>query len=139
MEQLTSNEELQASMDLSSLAYHNFDLTISTKKAEVLYQPAPGKPCTEPIISVSNQKLSATDMFSYLGSTLSRAMHIDEEINIRIAKASAAFGRLRDSVSVSKKWHPTGEKNSRSTKLWLYQLFCMGVRPGQSTSVMPGS
>ena len=34
------------------------------------------------------------DKFTYLGSTLSRAVHIDDEVNARIAKASAAFDRL---------------------------------------------
>ena len=34
------------------------------------------------------------DTFAYLGSTLSRVVHIDDEVNTMIAKASAAFGRL---------------------------------------------
>ena len=38
------------------------------------------------------------DKFTYLGSTFSRVVHIDDEVNARIAKASAAFGRLRGSV-----------------------------------------
>ena len=38
------------------------------------------------------------DKFTYLGSTLSRVVHIDDEVNARIAKASAAFGRLHGSV-----------------------------------------
>ena len=36
--------------------------------------------------------------FTYLGSTLSRVAHIDDEVNARIAKASAAFGRLCRSI-----------------------------------------
>ena len=38
------------------------------------------------------------DKFTYLGSTLSRVVHIDDEVSGRIAKASAAFGRLHGSV-----------------------------------------
>ena len=38
------------------------------------------------------------DKFTYLGSTLSRVMHIDDEVNARIAKASAAFGRVCGSI-----------------------------------------
>ena len=34
---------------------------------------------------------------TYLGNTLSRVVHIDE-VNARIAKASAAFGRLCGSI-----------------------------------------
>lgn len=109
-----SNKDLQDSMDHLSSACNNFGLTISTKKTEVLYQPAPGKPYTEPTIFVNGQKLSAVDRFTYLGSTLSRAVHIDDEVNIRIVKASAAFGRLRDSV-----WERTGIK--QETKLKVYR------------------
>ena len=32
------------------------------------------------------------DKFTYLGSKLSRVVHIDDEVSARIAKASAAFG-----------------------------------------------
>ena len=64
----------------------------------MVYQPAPGKPYKEPTITVNGQRLQVVDMFTYLGSTLSRVVHIDDEVNARIAKASAAFGRLRDSV-----------------------------------------
>ena len=38
------------------------------------------------------------DKFTYLGSTLSRVVLIDFEVNARITKASAAFGRLRGSI-----------------------------------------
>ena len=38
------------------------------------------------------------DKFTYLGSTLSRVVHIDDEVNARITKAGAAFGRLRGSI-----------------------------------------
>lgn len=109
-------------------AYNNFGLTISTKKTEVLFQPAPGKPYTEHTIFVNDPKFTAADKFTYLGSSLFCAVHIDDEVNIRIVKASAAFGRLRDSV-----WERTG------TRLSYYQLFCMGAKPGQSTGAKPGT
>ena len=38
------------------------------------------------------------DKFLYLGITLSRVVHIDDEVYARTAKASAAFGRLRGSI-----------------------------------------
>ena len=31
----------------------NYDLTVSTKKTEVVHQPAPGKPHNEPAIAVN--------------------------------------------------------------------------------------
>ena len=75
-----------------------YDLTISIKKTEVVYQPAPGKPYKEPTITVKGQRLQVVDKFTYLGSTLSGVVHIDGEVNARIAKANAAFGRLRGSI-----------------------------------------
>ena len=47
---------------------------------------------------MKGQRLQVIDKFTYLGSTLSRVVHIDDEVNARIAKASAAFGRLRGSI-----------------------------------------
>ena len=53
-----------------------------------MYQPAPGKPYSEPTITVNGQRLQAVDKFKYLGSTLSTAVYIDAEVTARIAKAS---------------------------------------------------
>ena len=47
---------------------------------------------------MKGQRLQVVDKFTYIGSILSRVVHIDDEVNARIAKASAAFGRLRGSV-----------------------------------------
>ena len=78
----------------------SYDLTISIKKTEVVYQPAPGKPYKESTITVKDQRLQVViDRFAYLGSTLSRVVYIDDEVNARIAKASATFGQLHGSVS----------------------------------------
>ncbi|RUS88200.1 hypothetical protein EGW08_004032 [Elysia chlorotica] len=93
-----NESDMQHRMNLFSTACVNFGLTISTKKTKVMYQPAPGKPYTESIGSMNGVKLAAVDRFTYLGSTLSRNVHIDDEIDGRIAKASVVFGRLRFSV-----------------------------------------
>ena len=58
------------------------------------------KALQEPTITVKGQRLQVVDKFTYLGSTLSRVVHIDDEVNARTAKASAAFGRLRGSIWV---------------------------------------
>ena len=94
----STEAKMQRAMDQVSQSCDNYDLTISTKKTEVVHQPAPGKPYNEPTITVNGQKLKVVDKFTYLGSTLSRAVHIDDEITARIAKASVAFGRLRANV-----------------------------------------
>ena len=64
----------------------------------VVYQPAHGKAYKEPTITVKGQRLQVVDKFTYLGSTLSGVVHIDDEVNARFAKASAAFGGLRGSI-----------------------------------------
>ena len=80
-----SEPEMQLSMDKLSSACDNFGLTISTKKTKVMHQPAPNRPYQEPFICVKGQKLQPVDKFMYLGSTLSRAVLIDDAINSRIA------------------------------------------------------
>ena len=52
--------------------------------------------------------------FTYLGSTLSRNVRIDDEVVLRIAKASATFGNLRGKV-----WEREGL--STQTKLKVYK------------------
>ena len=89
-------------------------LTISIKKTEVVYQLAPGKPYKEPTITVKGQRLQVVDKFTYLGSTLSRVVHIDDDVNARIPKASAAFDRLRGSI-----WDRIGIR--LDTKLKVYR------------------
>ena len=63
----------------------------------------PGKPYKEPTITVKGQQLQVVDKFTYLGSTLSKVVHIDDEVN---AKAWAAFGWLRGSI-----WDRSGIKH----------------------------
>lgn len=79
-----------------------------------MQQPAPATAYTEPIITVNGQRLAVADKFVYLGSTLSRFVNIDAEVAYRIAKASAAFGRLKDKV-----WERRGLKFG--TKLSVYR------------------
>ena len=93
-----TEKEMQKGVDQVSDSCDSYDITISIKKTEIVYQPAPGKPYKEPTITVKDQGLQVVDKFTYLGSTLSRVVHIDDKVNARIAKASAAFGRLRGSV-----------------------------------------
>ena len=109
-----TEEKMQKGVDQVSDSCDSYDLTISIKKTEVVYQPAPGKPYKEPTITVKGQRLQVVDKFTYLGSTLSRVVHIDDEVNARIAKASAAFGRIRGSI-----WDRSGIR--LDTKLKVYR------------------
>ena len=78
----------------------------------IVYQQAPSKPYKEPTITAKGQKLQAVDKFTYLGSTLLRVVHTDDEVNSMIAKA--AFGRLRVTV-----WDRSGIR--LDTKLKVYK------------------
>ena len=109
-----TEEKMQKGVDQVSDSCDSYDLTISIKKTEVVYQPAPGKPNKEPTITAKGQRLQVVDKFTYLGSTLSRVVHINDEVNARIAKASAAFGRLRGSI-----WDRSGMR--LDTKLKVYR------------------
>ena len=77
-----SEPDMQNTVDKFSAACDNFGLTISTTKTEVMHQPAPGKPYEEPTITDKGTKLKVVDKFTYLGSTLSRAVYIDDEIKL---------------------------------------------------------
>ena len=103
-----------------SRACDNFGFTISTKKTEVMHQPAPRKMYHEPHIFVNDEPLNATDSFTYLGSTLSREANIDVEVNNSLSKANYAFGRLRKKV-----WDRRGI--SQYTKLKVYMAVVLTV------------
>ena len=47
---------------------------------------------------MNEQRLNVVDKFTYLGNTLSRAVHIDDEVTARKSIAIVAFGRLRGNV-----------------------------------------
>ena len=107
-------EDMQKSVDKFSSACSNFGLTISTKKTEVLHQPAPGNPYITPNITVNGQSLANVDKFPYLGSIIPQNANIDNEVVVRLAKANAAFGRLYDKV-----WNRKGIR--LQTKLKVYK------------------
>ena len=67
-------------------------------KTMILQSAQTGKLYNEPAITVNGQKLKVVDKFIYLGSTLSRAVHIDDEVTAKIAKVSVAFERIRANV-----------------------------------------
>ena len=77
------------------------DILVSSRTAHPTEPPRPAR-------------LQVVDKFTDLGSTLSRVVHIDDEVNARIAKASAAFGRHRGST-----WDRSGI--GLDTKLKVYR------------------
>ena len=86
--------QMQNIVDAFSNASKKFGLKINIKKTEVLYQPNSTRTREEDIM-VDGNKLNSVLEFTYLGSTISSDGCIDDEIQRRMAKASASFGRLR--------------------------------------------
>ena len=107
-------QKMQKRVDQVSASCDSYGLTISIETTEMLYQPASGKPYKGPTITVKGQRLQVVDKFTYLRSSLSRIVPFDDEVNARIAKASAAFGRLRGSI-----WDRSGIR--LDTKLKVYR------------------
>ena len=68
-----TEEKIQKGVDQVPDSCDSYDLTISIKKTEVVYQPPPGKPYHH-----SERSTTASDKFTYFGSTLSRVVHIDD-------------------------------------------------------------
>ena len=65
-----SKADMQRCVDMFSRACTHFGITVSTKKTEVLHQPAPGKLYVEPKITGNGQRLNQVNRFIFLGSAL---------------------------------------------------------------------
>ncbi|KXJ17990.1 putative uncharacterized transposon-derived protein F52C9.6 [Exaiptasia diaphana] len=93
-----SQEDLQVMVDDFARASTRYGLAISIKKTEVMFQPKPKGSPQQPAIQIGDEDLKVVDRFCYLGGILSQNARIDDEVTARIAKASAAFGRLQRRV-----------------------------------------
>lgn len=116
----SSESAMQEAMDSFAAACDQFGLTISTQKTEVMHQPAPGMPYIDPAVDVNGACLKNCEKFTYIGSTINQACNIDDEVDLRISKASQSFGRLRKTV-----WHRRGLK--LRTKLRVYKAVVLTI------------
>ena len=87
-------EEMHKIVDAFSDASKKFGLKINIKKTEVRYQPNTTRTRDQDIM-VDGNKLNSVLEFTHLGSTISTNGCTDDEIQRRMAKASASFGRPR--------------------------------------------
>ena len=78
-----TEEKMQKGVDQVSDSFDNYDFTISIKKTEVVYQPAPGKPYKKPTITLKGQRLQVVDKFTYT-LILNKAVHFDFKITKKI-------------------------------------------------------
>ena len=80
---------------------------------------APGEPYVEAHITINGQRLEVTDKFPYLKSVMSNSANMDDEIRLRVARASASFGRLRHCV-----WMRRGiYTHYKKEHTWIYFSF----------------
>ena len=59
-----------------------------------MYQPKPGSSYTPPVVKLYDTPLTLVVKFSYLGSTLSENIVVDDDISMPLSRAGAAFGNL---------------------------------------------
>ena len=63
-----------------------------------MHYPAPGKPYVKANITIKGQRQKVIEKFTYLGNTFSKSIIMDDEVNTRLTKVSAAFSRLYRNV-----------------------------------------
>ena len=94
-----SVEDMQSLVEKFARAASQFSLQINIKKTECLYQPPKFQLSTslsEEIISIGTEPLVKFKTFKYLGSTVSENARLEDELSLRMGKASAVFGNVRE-------------------------------------------
>ncbi|BHF69540.1 hypothetical protein SprV_0301258600 [Sparganum proliferum] len=109
---VTTEGDMQKSIDLFSAACVNFGLRINPKKTVVRHRLPPNTAPSAQQINVNGNQLQVVDNFTYLGSTLSRSFKIDDEVVHRISKASQAIGHFQNTV-----WYRHGLQLSTKLKM----------------------
>ncbi|KAK4325426.1 hypothetical protein Pmani_004021 [Petrolisthes manimaculis] len=109
---LVAHEEhaLKRLINKLSHACDVFSLEMCISKTEVLVQGAN----EDPAITLNGSQLAVVDKFTYLGSVMSKGGFMEDEVNTRIGKAAAAFGKL-----IRRAW--TNGKLTMKTKMLIYQ------------------
>jgi len=105
-----SEATLQEMIDRLNDACKDFALCISVKKTVILAQG--NVPIARPI-TLNGQPLEIVQKFCYLGSTVTPSLSLDEEINSRIGKSAATFGKL-----TQRAWENKYLKESTKIKIY---------------------
>ena len=104
-----TQEELQSLINCFSHASKHFGMTISLKTTNVLGQDTEAPP----VITIDDYELDAVSQFTFLGSTITDNLSLNEEIDKRIGKAASTLARLTARV-----W--SSPKLSVKTKMAVY-------------------
>ncbi|KAJ1156932.1 hypothetical protein NDU88_009648 [Pleurodeles waltl] len=95
---IATEAQMQQSMNCFCTACRNFSLTTSTKKTEVMHQPAPQKTYGETTITTEEEILKAVDKSTNLDSTLSRSVKIYYEVDTHCQGKLCIWMAVRVSV-----------------------------------------
>ena len=93
-----SEVDLKVLADCFATAAKMFGLTVSIKKTEVLRQLTPNTARPPTNITMDGNALKNVDTFKYLGSCITFAANLDDEVLCCISWASQAFGCLHTRV-----------------------------------------
>ena len=115
---------MQKNLNRFAKACDNFGLTISIKKTEVMYQPAPKAPYTEPVIPVNGEKLTVAKKFIYFGSTLSYSVSIDRGF-LQNRKSQLSFRHSKKEGVGKKRAQPFDQAESVPCNHSSYITICM--------------
>ena len=83
------------------MACDNFGRMISPKKTEVMHQLAPRKPYVEPNITIKRKRLGRK---VHLPWQHPKSIVMDDQLNARLVKASAAFGPTKQECVESERY-----------------------------------
>ena len=109
---------LQRNLDILGRAYSRAGLAINTDKTEALSLLQPNVP--QPTFYADGTSMKNVDKFIYLGSVLNNRGNADDDVQRRVALASAAFGRLSKRVFLNK------DLRIR-TKVAVYRAVCLSI------------
>lgn len=87
-----SSQDMQRALDRLAIEVVRYGLRFAPSKCKILLQDWQG---VAPVITLCGDTLEAVEHFTYLGSRISTAGKIEEEIKARISKARTAFASLR--------------------------------------------
>ena len=99
--------------------YSAIGLQINIKKTQIVAQEFTPQTCV-PTFTLDGHPLAIVPHFTYLGSILSPSCNIDDDIQVRIGLASAAFGRLSARVFQNRNL-------TTSTKAAVYRAVCLST------------
>jgi hypothetical protein len=78
-------------------------------------------------IKITNRSFKDVAKFRYLGTTLTEQNWMHEEINSRLNSGNACYHSVQSLLSARLL---SGNVKVKIYKTVIYQLFCMGVKPG---------